>query len=74
VGGIEELVQQGEAGWVVPPNDTEGIKRILRQAFSDLQKKRLNGPPRPEYVDQFRWDRLAEPLARAFEEAAGHVT
>ena len=73
-GGIKELVQQGEAGWIAPPNDTEGIKRVLRQVFSDLQKKRLNGPPRPEYVAQFRWDRLAEPLAQAFEEAAAHVS
>jgi glycosyltransferase involved in cell wall biosynthesis len=73
-GGIEELVQQGQAGWVVPPNDTEGIKKILRQVLSDPQKKRLNGPPRPEYVAQFRWDRLAEPLAKAFEDAARHVT
>jgi glycosyltransferase involved in cell wall biosynthesis len=72
-GGMEELVQQGQAGWVVPPDDTEGIKRILKQVFSDLRRKRLSGPPRPEYVAQFRWDRLAESLARAFEEARGHV-
>ena len=72
-GGIEELVQQGQAGWVVPPDDIEGIKRILREVFSDLRKKRLTGPPRPEYVAQFQWDRLAESLARAFEEARAHV-
>jgi glycosyltransferase involved in cell wall biosynthesis len=72
-GGIEELVHQGQAGWVVPPDDTEGIKRVLRQVFSDLRKKRLNGPFRPEYVAQFRWDRLAEPLAQTFEEATRNV-
>jgi glycosyltransferase involved in cell wall biosynthesis len=72
-GGIEELVQQAQAGWVVPPHDTEGIKRVLRQIFSDLRKRRLHGPPRPDYVAQFRWDRLAEPLAQAFDDAAGHV-
>jgi glycosyltransferase involved in cell wall biosynthesis len=73
-GGIEELIEQGQAGWVVPPSDTEGIKRVLRQVFSDLQKKRLDGPARPEYVAEFRWDRLAEPLAKAFDDAVGHAT
>jgi len=73
-GGIEELVQQGQAGWVVPPHDTEGIKRVLRQILGDLRKKKLNGPPRPEYVAQFRWEHLAESLARTFEEAMVHVS
>jgi glycosyltransferase involved in cell wall biosynthesis len=71
-GGVEELVQQGQAGWVVPPNDTQGIKRILKDIFSDLRKQRASGPPRPEYVAQFQWDRLAERLAHVFEEAMGH--
>jgi len=72
-GGIDELVQNAKAGWVVPPQDTEGIMRVLRQVFSDLRRKKLSGPPVPEYVAQFQWDRLAESLARALDEAVVHV-
>ncbi len=73
-GGIEELVQSAGAGWVLPPDDTAAIKRVLAQIFGDLKKQSLNGPARPEYVAQFRWDRLAEPLAHAFDEALGDVS
>ena len=72
-GGIDELVQNAKAGWVVPPQDAEGIKAVLRQIFSDLRKKKLTGPPMPDYVSQFQWDRLAEPLARALDEATVNV-
>jgi glycosyltransferase involved in cell wall biosynthesis len=71
-GGVDELVQQAQAGWVVQPNDTPGIKRILGIIFSDLRKQRGSRPPLPEYVAQFRWDRLAERLAQAFEEAVDY--
>lgn len=72
-GGIDELVQNAKAGWVVPPQDTERIKQALRQVFSDLRKKKSNGPVMPEYVAQFQWDRLAELLARALDEAIVHA-
>jgi glycosyltransferase involved in cell wall biosynthesis len=73
-GGVEELVKQAQAGWAVSPNDTDGIKRVLTQVLGDLRKTRLNGPLRPEYVAQFRWDRLAQLLARAFEDTVRHAT
>ena len=70
--GVEELVLESRAGWVVPPNDTQAIKCVLRHILADQQKRRASGPTRPEYVAQFRWDRLAERLAQAFEEAVGY--
>jgi len=70
-GGVDELVQQGQAGWVVQPTDTQAIKGILRHILSEPRKDTANGPPRPEYVAQFRWDHLAERLADVFEEAVG---
>ena len=73
-GGIAELIKRAGAGWVLPPDDKQVIKKILRQILGELRKQRLNGPPRPDYVAQFRWDRLAEPLARALQEAVGDVT
>jgi glycosyltransferase involved in cell wall biosynthesis len=71
-GGVAELIEQGEAGWVAPPDDVGGIKKVLIRAFNTLQKQRHKGVPRPEYVAQFRWEQLAGQLASTFEEAQRH--
>lgn len=69
-GGIKELVENARAGRVVAPNDTEAIKQALRAIISEHQNNRLSaGPPRPEFVAQFRWEHQAENLARTFDEA-----
>jgi glycosyltransferase involved in cell wall biosynthesis len=73
-GGIKELIEQADAGWVVPPDDTEAIERTLRQALGDLRKTGHFGPARPEFVAQFRWDRLAKLLAGAFQEVASNAS
>lgn len=72
-GGVKQLIEEGKAGWVVHPEDTEGIKRALK-AF--LTHTSVDGKPpcpeRPEFVAQFRYDRLAERLAEIFERVARH--
>ncbi|MGH9557032.1 MAG: glycosyltransferase [Terriglobales bacterium] len=69
-GGTKNLVEAGQAGWVVEPEDTEGLKGVLRQ----LLRQEWNGSPprplRPEFVSQFRYDRLVEKLARTLSEVA----
>jgi glycosyltransferase involved in cell wall biosynthesis len=68
-GGVKELVEEARAGWVVPPDNTEAIKQALKAVIGDHQENGLPRPPRPEFVAQFRWDRLAANLARVFQEA-----
>ncbi len=73
-GGIQELIQGAEAGWVLPPEDPARIKEILGSVLKNYQKN--DAPPRPrrpEFVAQFRWDRQAERLARVFEETVAHA-
>jgi glycosyltransferase involved in cell wall biosynthesis len=69
-GGVQELVEQAQAGQVVAPQDTEAIKRAIRHLIRDKENGgSKSGPWRPEFVAQFCWDRQAETLARAFAEA-----
>jgi glycosyltransferase involved in cell wall biosynthesis len=72
-GGVKQLIEEGKAGWVVDPEDTEGIKRALRAFLTETSG---NGnpprPARPEFVAQFRYDRLAERLAEIFDKVARH--
>jgi len=72
-GGVKELVEGAQAGQVVAPDDTEAIKRALKAVISEHRNSRSrNGLPRPEFVEQFRWDRQAENLARVFDEAVSN--
>jgi glycosyltransferase involved in cell wall biosynthesis len=68
-GGVKELVEQARAGLAASAKDTHAIKQALMKMLSSP----CNGyphPARPEFVDQFRWDRLSRKLAEALCGAA----
>lgn len=68
-GGVQQLVEEGNAGWVVPPDDPAAIKRTLREVLSrPLRNGAPPRPARPEFVAQFRWDCHAAKLAGVLEE------
>lgn len=70
-GGVQQLVEEGRAGWVVPPDNPEAIKRTLREVLSrPLRNGAPPRPARPEFVAQFRWDCHAAKLAGVLEEVA----
>lgn len=73
-GGVKELIREGKAGCVVHPEDTAGIKQALQTLFDQYSR---NGhrpqPAQPEYVAQFRYDRLAQHLSGIFDKVAGHA-
>lgn len=71
-GAVKRLVEEARAGWAVAPGDVAGMQRALLAAIESTDKKATPQPARAEYVAQFQWDRQAEVLARAFEEAMGH--
>lgn len=68
-GGVKELVEEAQAGWAVPPENTEAIKQALKTVIAGCRKDDLPRPPRPEFVAQFRWDHLAQKLAGVLQEA-----
>jgi len=71
-GGLQQLIEQAQAGWVMPPEDRAAIKRALLQ-FAKLHSSRQPLPsPAPEFVSQFRWDRLAAQLASILDEVTHH--
>jgi glycosyltransferase involved in cell wall biosynthesis len=68
-GGVKELVEEAQAGWAVPPENTEAIKQALKTVIAGYRNDDLPRPPRPEFVAQFRWDHLAQKLAGVLQEA-----
>lgn len=71
-GETKELVERGGAGSVVCPDDVEGIKRALRKMLSEDANQNPPRPARPEFVAQFRYDRLAARLAGVLDEISGN--
>lgn len=73
-GGVKQLIEKGRAGWVVHPDDNEAIKIALNALLAGhANNGNYPKPADPEYVAQFRYDRLAEQLAGVFEEVTDHA-
>lgn len=65
----EEVV--GDAGLVVDPADVEGLARAMERILRDDALARRLGELGRERAATFTWERTAESLVAAYEEAAG---
>ena len=66
-GGTQELVEEGGCGWVA--NDRQAIKRALLEAIAASGNGKTTMRAPREFVERFRYDRLAGSLARVLDEA-----
>jgi glycosyltransferase involved in cell wall biosynthesis len=71
-GETAELIEAAKAGRVIPPDDTERIKQALREFLNQNPNEPSGGPARPDFVAQFRYDRLAGRLAGVLDEVSRH--
>jgi glycosyltransferase involved in cell wall biosynthesis len=71
-GGLKALIERGEAGWAVDPEDKGAIKQALRRILQDGRRSDPPRPFRPEFVEQFRYDRLAGKLAEVLDATVSH--
>jgi len=70
-GGAKQLIQEGKAGWVLEPDDIGGIKKALKTLLNQSLASGSRTPADPEYVAKFRYDHVAQNLARVFGEVVG---
>ena len=60
VGGVGELIEHGESGWLVPAGDAAALATAIREALADREEARRRGArARSRAVEQFSFDRLA---------------
>jgi glycogen synthase len=61
VGGIPEVIVDGETGWLVEPGDVAALGQALRAALADPARARRMGEAGRRRVEaHFAWDRIAE--------------
>ncbi|HEY7041477.1 MAG TPA: glycogen synthase [Methylomirabilota bacterium] len=70
VGGIPEVVVDGETGWLVEPGDSGALARALRTALADPQRARRMGEAGRRRVEaHFSWDRIAALTMDVYQQA-----
>jgi glycosyltransferase involved in cell wall biosynthesis len=67
VGGVPEVVHDGENGLLVEPNDVEALADAIRRGFADLDRLRANARPS---IANYSGERVYGRLLHILEEAA----
>ena len=63
-GGPATIVDDGETGWLVEPDDREALTEAIVQAVNDPAGRQLAGrAARGKAVDSYSWDQIGERMA-----------
>ena len=69
--GPAEIVDAGETGWLVPPDDEAALAEALAEAVDDDAERRRRGAAAYEAARaRYSWPALARGLASVYEEVA----
>jgi glycosyltransferase involved in cell wall biosynthesis len=67
--GPATIVDQGETGWLVPPDDEDALAKAMLEAATDDDERRRRGEAAyREARSKYSWPALAERLARVYDE------
>src|SRR5207249_6806625 len=70
VGGLRDLVVDGETGIVVPPRDPVALRSALERLLGDPQlRRRLGAAGRERARAEFSWERITDETLAAYAEA-----
>jgi glycosyltransferase involved in cell wall biosynthesis len=74
VGGLRDLVVDGETGIVVPPRDPAALHAALTRLLGDRDlRRRLGSAGRERARSGFSWDAVTDATLAAYSEAAGRM-
>jgi glycosyltransferase involved in cell wall biosynthesis len=72
VGGLLDLVLDGETGFVVPPRDPAALRSALDRLLADPDlRRRLGTAGRERARTHFSWEKVTDATLAAYAEAAG---
>ncbi len=71
VGGLPEVIDDGETGFLVPPGDVGALRERLDQILCDPGLgRRLGANARATVLERFTWDKVAERCLNAYTNLA----
>jgi glycosyltransferase involved in cell wall biosynthesis len=69
VGGLKDLVVDGETGILVPPRDPAALRAALERLLADEGlRRRLGEGARERARTEFSWDRYCASMRAAYDE------
>ena len=68
-GGLEEVVEEGVSGLLVPPRDPKSMARAIERYFDESMQERLRAGVRAARL-RFGWDALVDAIEALAEECA----
>lgn len=69
VGGIPEVIREGETGFVVPPKDPEALADAMIKLLKDPERQRTMGLAAKKWVDQkFSVEEMIQKISQLYEE------
>jgi glycosyltransferase involved in cell wall biosynthesis len=70
VGGLRELVVDGETGLLVPPGDPKALREALDRLLADRDlRRRLGEAGRRRVAERYGWDRVVDATLSCYERA-----
>jgi glycosyltransferase involved in cell wall biosynthesis len=70
VGGLRDLVVDGETGLVVPPRDADALRSALERLLGDVElRRRLGAAGRERARERFSWDAVTDRTVAAYRMA-----
>jgi glycosyltransferase involved in cell wall biosynthesis len=70
VGGVPEIVRDGETGFLVPPGNVLALSERLSRLLGDPSlQRRLGASARQDVLERFTWSKVAERCLEAYSHA-----
>lgn len=70
VGGLRDLVVDGETGFLVPPGDVPALRSAMQRLLEDAKlRRRLGDAGRARIAERFTWQRFTDDTLRAYGDA-----
>ena len=71
VGGLRDLVVDGETGLLVPPRDRRALRAAIERLLGDADYRRRLGAAGRDRSREFEWSRIIPRLLALYEQAVG---
>jgi glycosyltransferase involved in cell wall biosynthesis len=72
--GPADIVEHGETGWLVEPDDLDGLANALVEAVNRPQERRRRGAAaRADVAERYAWPALARQVADVYQAASRNI-